>query len=300
MRYPVAANVDEFKKKWYSAQGYGAKTSYGYHEGEDLNLGLGGNSDLGYPVYSIADGQVTAVQKIPTGFGHNIHIKHDGKWGTVYSHYAHLQNIKVSSGQKVKEGQQIAEVGHTGNSRYKGVPIAHLHFAIKNKPTGLGDVANDLKELQDWENPLVFIEKWMQPSDKYVSCMRDREKFWKERDEARSKVKQLEETLAKEKEWLLKRESEIVKLTQDNEGHVKHIMTMTESHKEEVDILEDEIEILKDKLKPSKKCEEKVAEAIIIYHNKIKHKIYYNISGNMLIYLGFLKKLGIDNKEVIK
>jgi len=46
--------------------------------------------------------------------------------------YAHLKrgSVKVKAGDTVKSGQQIAEVGNTGNS-----PIPHLHFHLQNSPT---------------------------------------------------------------------------------------------------------------------------------------------------------------------
>lgn len=159
MQFPVK----EFKTLWYSAQAFGAKTSYGYHDGEDINLKTGGNSDLGKPIHAIADGEVTSIERITTGFGHNLHIKHDGPWGTVWCHYAHCQNISVKVGDKVKEGQKVAEVGHTGNSRDSaGRPVAHLHWAIKKQPSGIGNVANSIEELHKyWLAPIDFVERWM-------------------------------------------------------------------------------------------------------------------------------------------
>lgn len=54
MRYPVgqSGTREEYDKLWYSAQGFGAKTSYGFHEGEDFNLKTGGDTDLGQPLFS--------------------------------------------------------------------------------------------------------------------------------------------------------------------------------------------------------------------------------------------------------
>lgn len=49
-----------------------------------------------------------------------------------FSFYAHLRHgsLKVQSGNVVKIGQAIAEVGNSGNS-----PIPHLHFHLQNTPT---------------------------------------------------------------------------------------------------------------------------------------------------------------------
>lgn len=51
MRYPV----DNYKTEWNGTAGYGfgAKTSYGFHDGVDINDNLGGNSDLGKPLLQL-------------------------------------------------------------------------------------------------------------------------------------------------------------------------------------------------------------------------------------------------------
>jgi len=151
MRYPV----NDYPK-WYIAQGYGAKTAYGYHDGDDLNLKTGGNTDLGQALFAIADGEVTSVHDHTTGFGKHVHINHRGPWGEVWSHYAHCNEIFVSVGDRVKEGQMIATLGNTGNSM-----TTHCHFAIKLAPTGIDGVAKTLDDLKKWTSAIAFVERWM-------------------------------------------------------------------------------------------------------------------------------------------
>lgn len=150
MRYPV-----QDWSKWYSAQSFGNKTTYGFHDGEDINLLTGGNSDLGQPLLAIADGEVTSVHEHTTGFGKHIHIKHVGEWGEVYCHYAHCDSISVKLGDKVTEGQQVATLGSTGNSAY-----SHLHWSIKLAPTGIDGIADTLERLKLWTAPIEFVERW--------------------------------------------------------------------------------------------------------------------------------------------
>lgn len=154
MIYPVAKTKTEYLAKWYNAQAFGVKTSYGYHEAADFNLKTGGDSDLGQPLYAIADGEITSVCTThPTkNFGLHLHLKFDSKDGIRWAHYAHCKGILVKQGDKVKEGQQIATLGKSGTT------AAHLHFAIKNAPTGIEGIAKTLTDLKKWEDPIAFIE----------------------------------------------------------------------------------------------------------------------------------------------
>jgi len=154
MRYPV----NDYKDKWYIAQGFGEKTDYGFHDGVDINLKTGGDTDLGQPLLAIANGQVTSVHEhttIPT-FGKHIHIKIDTPFGERFVHYAHCQKILVPVNAQVAEGQQVAELGKSGTK------VAHCHFAIKKQPTGIDGIAKTQEDLAKWENPIEFIEKCIQ------------------------------------------------------------------------------------------------------------------------------------------
>lgn len=78
------------------------------------------------PIYSIADGVVTCskLASDDIGAGECVRIQHNNGY---VSAYAHMQSgsRKVSVGQYVKKGQQIGNMGDTGNSEG-----CHLHLAI--------------------------------------------------------------------------------------------------------------------------------------------------------------------------
>ena len=166
MRYPF-----DSWSTWYIASGFGDKRPTYYHDGADLNLKTGGDTDLGQPIFSIADGIVTSIHNHTTKptFGNHIHIQHDGPWGTVYCHHAHCQSILVAVGDAVKEGQKIATVGKSGTD------LAHDHFAIKLEPTGIDAIAKTLDDLKKWTNPVAFVEKWMKQTD--ADCEKLKEEF---------------------------------------------------------------------------------------------------------------------------
>ncbi|EDY46362.2 M23 family metallopeptidase [Streptomyces sp. SPB074] len=108
----------------------GSLWSHG-HTGADFPV------NTGTPVKSVAAGTVVTAGW-GGAYGNQIVIKHaDGH----YSQYAHLSVFKVSAGQSVGEGQQIALSGATGN-----VTGPHLHFEVRTGPAYGSDV-----------NPITFL-----------------------------------------------------------------------------------------------------------------------------------------------
>lgn len=151
MKYPVH-EID----KWYSAQGFGNKVNENYyHEGVDLNLKTGGDTDLGQELLAVGDGEITSVHshtKVPS-FGKHFHLKVETPLGVRWFNYCHCQDVLVPEGAIVKEGQLIAHLGKTGTT------VAHLHLACKVQPTGVDAVATTQEELKSWEDPIAFIDK---------------------------------------------------------------------------------------------------------------------------------------------
>lgn len=127
------------------------------HLGDDLN-GIGGeNSDLGDPIYAIADGRVLLAREGGPGWGNIVILLHayveNGQRKYVQSYYGHVQDMLVHPGEIVKRGQQIATVG-TANGRY----LAHLHFEMREFLTPFIG-AGYRQDTRGWINPTKFIEE---------------------------------------------------------------------------------------------------------------------------------------------
>lgn len=86
------------------------------HEGVDIS------NSVGTPVIAPADGMVSYAGPLG-GFGNVVSIDHGHNISTFY---AHLQQHKVSQGQRIKRGDLIALVGTTGRATGP-----HLHYEIQ-------------------------------------------------------------------------------------------------------------------------------------------------------------------------
>jgi murein DD-endopeptidase MepM/ murein hydrolase activator NlpD len=90
---------------------------YYIHKGIDLST-----SRQGDPIVAAADGQVVTVDYDATGFGNYVIVKH--KHG-FYTRYGHMQQFRVTMGQRVQQGQVIGYIGNTGLSTGP-----HLHYEV--------------------------------------------------------------------------------------------------------------------------------------------------------------------------
>ena len=86
------------------------------HNGLDLI------APAGEPVYAAANGYVKEVKKSRKGLGNVVTIDHRNGYVT---RYAHLADIEVRKGRKVKTGTRIGYVGVSGNSF-----APHLHYEV--------------------------------------------------------------------------------------------------------------------------------------------------------------------------
>ena len=155
---PVATRFDFPLGSEHGALTYNAQRfTENHHLGDDLN-GIGGeNSDLGDPIYAVADGRVSLARDGGPGWGNVVIVLHaieeNGTRRYVQSYYGHVQDMLVHAGEMVKRGQQIATVG-TANGRY----FAHLHFEMREFLTPFIG-AGYRQDPRGWINPTKFVEE---------------------------------------------------------------------------------------------------------------------------------------------
>jgi septal ring factor EnvC (AmiA/AmiB activator) len=130
-------NLGDIHFQWPCPSGHSISSGYGSRtsptEGaSSSHMGIDIPASTGSSVVAAADGEV-AVSTYSPSAGNYAMISHGG--GT-FTLYMHCSSLSVSTGQTVKAGQTIGQVGSTG---YSTGP--HLHFAIRSggqylNPTG--------------------------------------------------------------------------------------------------------------------------------------------------------------------
>lgn len=105
---------------------YGWRKSPFKSRNESFHDGIDIAGQVGSPILAAGDG-IVILAGWTTVYGKTIEIDHG--YGII-SRYGHNSQLMVESGEKVKKGQQIAQMGTTGRSTGP-----HLHFTIIKKGT---------------------------------------------------------------------------------------------------------------------------------------------------------------------
>jgi lipoprotein NlpD len=104
----------------------GTITSRFGRRGRDQHEGVDVAARRGTPIRAAEAGKV--IHSGPLGaYGQVVIVKHSGHYRTVY---AHARRLHVHKGQFVDRGQEIAEIGSTGNASGP-----HVHFEIRERDT---------------------------------------------------------------------------------------------------------------------------------------------------------------------
>lgn len=150
----------------YNAQPFWSdnKQRGGHHTGDDIN-GIGGmDTDLGDPVYAVANGLVIYRGEPSPGWGNTVILAYRADDGRIRQFmYAHLEESGVSPGELVSVGEKTGTVG-TANLRYP----AHLHLELRqssgawigagyvNRATGHADPLQEINRLQHSRPNLLY------------------------------------------------------------------------------------------------------------------------------------------------
>ena len=104
-------------------RGFAPRGKRNYHDGIDIT------ADEGTAVRASAAGRVIYAEAGPSEYGNTVIIHHGERWTTIY---AQLSRITVKNGERVKAGERLGLIGHSGISRDDG-----LHFEIRHNREAL-------------------------------------------------------------------------------------------------------------------------------------------------------------------
>ena len=121
------------------------------------HAGVDFGGKLGAPVLASADGVVSRIIDWPPGCGHGVVIEHPGfrRWTA----YCHMQSLTVGQGQRVSRGEQIGQVGMSGNA----VNIPHVHMELCTSACASHADGN----LSGTADPLAIADGCFAPSKAY-------------------------------------------------------------------------------------------------------------------------------------
>lgn len=114
--YPFERTARVHQSSSFGYRFHPIRKSVIFHEGIDFS------GPSGEPIFATGDGVVEQVQYQYFGYGNCVVIDHGFGYKT---RYAHLKETKVTKGQKVSRGDQIATMGNTGQSTG-----THLHYEV--------------------------------------------------------------------------------------------------------------------------------------------------------------------------
>jgi len=103
------------------ASGFGWRTDP-FTKKRKRHWGMDFSAERGSPIYATGDGKISRADNKAAGFGNHVRIDHGFGYVSIY---AHMDNISVRKGNRVKRGDIIGYVGSSGRS-----VAPHLHYEI--------------------------------------------------------------------------------------------------------------------------------------------------------------------------
>ena len=296
VRYPIGrtGTKEEVEKEWYLASNFGDDRVTYIHEAVDWNLKTGGDSDLGQPIYAVADWKLKYYHlnsHNESGFGKHLVYECNTPWGIRYFHIAHTQNpLDPEKQSEGKEGDKLAEVGKTG--RPNNTLPAHLHFAVfKVDPSTLintiDSIAKTKTQLNNWwEDPIEFFKKW----NEYKEDMPDIKQLIIDLRLGLLDKPPSEDEIKYDTEHWENPLEYVKRLTGDGKFYEKYVMPQLESQKKLLEgdcnrAISEKNDFYQTELETAKK------EAKVNYETLLHRKVE-SFSGRYLIRLGFKKLFG--------
>ncbi|MFC2080331.1 M23 family metallopeptidase, partial [Bacteroidota bacterium] len=144
-RKPLIQPISPADRYWLTST-YGYRTDP-FTKRRKSHHGIDMAGPYGLKIHATGDGVVKIAEHNRFGYGKEVMIDHEFGYS---SRYAHLQDILVKSGEKVKRGQVIGTLGNTGRSTGP-----HLHYEVRYFNKSINPMYCFYEELSPKEYELI-------------------------------------------------------------------------------------------------------------------------------------------------
>ncbi len=133
---------DNIKRNISSLSGFGMRM-HPVFKRRKMHTGIDFTCPKGTPIHVSGDGKIISIKHNKSGYGTHIIVDHGFGYQSLY---AHMSEVDVILGQKIKRGQVIGKVGSTGTST-----APHLHYEVINKNQKVNPIHYCMDGLSDME-----------------------------------------------------------------------------------------------------------------------------------------------------
>ncbi len=137
--------IDKLNRDLAQMSGYGIRL-HPIHKINKMHEGIDFAAPAGTAVQATGNGTIRNIENKKSGYGRSILIDHGYGYQTLY---AHLKEVKVRIGEKVKKGHIIGSIGSTGTST-----APHCHYEVRLN----GKAVNPIHYCMDQLSPEEYQE----------------------------------------------------------------------------------------------------------------------------------------------
>ena len=139
---PAIPPIDPDPRHFNISSPFGVRTDPVFG-GDRMNTGVDFSTKRGTPIYATGDGVVESAQFLFYGYGNVVTINHGFGYETMY---AHMNEVFVVEGMKIKRGQCIGTVGRSGKATGDHLHYEVLYMGVKVNPAHFYDLSMSKEE----------------------------------------------------------------------------------------------------------------------------------------------------------
>ena len=139
---PAIPPIDPDPRHFNISSPFGVRVDPVYGDSR-MHTGVDFSTKRGVPIYATGDGVVESAEFLFYGYGNVVTIDHGFGYETMY---AHMNEIFVVEGMKIKRGQCIGTVGRSGKATGDHLHYEVLYRGVKVNPANFYDLSMSKEE----------------------------------------------------------------------------------------------------------------------------------------------------------